>query len=67
VPPAANGEQRRDKILSIEVGGQNLAFAKVTMTMLERDYIDFLTLIFDKGSWSIITKVFHYSPTTQGE
>ncbi|WP_151703615.1 nuclear transport factor 2 family protein [Nitrincola alkalilacustris] len=67
VPPAANGEQRRDNILSIEIGGQNLAFAKVTMTMMERDYIDFLTLIFDTGRWSIITKVFHYQPTTQGE
>jgi hypothetical protein len=64
-PPADNNEVRRDEIVSIEFGGTNMAFVKATMTMLGRDYLDFLTLIRDEGRWQIISKVFSYTPTSR--
>lgn len=67
VPPASTGEARKERILSIETGGPTLAFAKVQMTMMGRDYTDFLTLIFDQGRWAIMAKIFHYQVTDQGD
>ncbi len=64
-PPANRGEIRSDRIISVEFGGPRMAFAKVEMTMLGRDYLDFLTLIFDDGQWWIISKVFSYIPKSK--
>lgn len=61
-PPAENGEERSDNITSIEFGTPQMAFAKVSMNMLGRHYLDFLTLIFDNGQWWIMSKVFSYTP-----
>ena len=66
VPPATNGETRNERIISIETGGPTLAFARVEMTMMGRDYTDFLTLIHDQGRWAIMAKIFHYENTNQG-
>ena len=60
-PPAENGEARLDKILSIEFGNSRMAFAKLSMHMLGRQYLDFLTLTFDDGQWRIMSKVFSYT------
>ncbi len=62
---ASEGKRRQDQILSIEFGSPRMAFAKVTMTMMGRDYLDFLTLSRDNNGWRIITKVFTY--TVRGE
>lgn len=59
--PASQGHARQDQILSIEFGSPHMAFAKVTMTMMGRDYLDFLTLSRDSNGWRIITKVFTYA------
>lgn len=67
VSPASAGEIRRERIISIETGAYNLAFARVEMTMMGRDYIDFLTLIFDQDRWAIMAKIFHYDMTNQGD
>ncbi len=64
-PPASSGETRLDRIISVEFGGERMAFAKLKLTMLGRDYLDFLTLIFDDGQWWIISKVFSYIPKPQ--
>ncbi|MFK5978170.1 MAG: nuclear transport factor 2 family protein [Rhizobiaceae bacterium] len=64
-PPASSGELHSDRMISIEFGGPRMAFAKVAMTMLGRDYLDFLTLILDDGQWWIISKVFSYIPKSQ--
>ncbi len=64
-PPANSGETRSDRIISIEFGGPSMAFAKAEMTMLGRDYLDFLALIFDDDQWWIISKVFSYTPKSQ--
>lgn len=67
VPPANTGETRRERIISIETGGNTLAFAKVEMTMMGRNYTDFLTLVFDRGHWAIMAKIFYYEMTNQGD
>lgn len=64
-PPVENGAVRRDHIVSIEFGGAEMVFVKATMTMMGRDYLDFLTLIHDDGRWQIISKVFSYTPTSK--
>ncbi|WP_261842039.1 nuclear transport factor 2 family protein [Aliamphritea ceti] len=60
IPPAANGDARCERIISVELGGERLAFVKASMTMLEREYTDFLTLTFDQHGWRIMSKVFTY-------
>ncbi len=63
--PANNGELRVDRVISIEFGGPRMAFAKVSMAMLSRDYLDYLTLTVADNSWRIISKVFCYTPKSQ--
>lgn len=66
VPPASTGDARKERTISIETGGDTLAFARVETTMMGRDYTDFLTLIFDQGRWAIMAKIFHYETANQG-
>lgn len=65
-PPASSGEARADRTVSIEFGDDRMAYVKASMTMLGREYLDFLTLIHDDGRWQIISKVFTYTPKRQG-
>lgn len=65
VSPANNGESRANRIISIEFGGRRMAFAKVSIEMLSRDYLDFLTLTVADNRWRIISKVFSYTPKSQ--
>ncbi len=66
-PPSANAEARADQIISIELGSPSMAFAKVSMMMLGRSYLDFLTLICDGEQWQILSKVFSYQPNQEQE
>ncbi len=63
--PANSGELRADRVISIEFGGPRMAFAKVALTMLSREYLDFLTLTVEKNRWQIMSKVFSYTTKTQ--
>ena len=65
VAAANSGELRSDRVISIEFGGPRMAFAKVAMTILSREYLDFLTLTVDSNRWQIISKVFSYTTKTQ--
>jgi hypothetical protein len=58
--PAARGEARRDRILSIEFVGPVTALARVNCAIGPRHFTDLLSLIFVDGRWQIIAKVFHY-------
>ncbi len=60
--PAKRGEPRQDIILEINFGSPRLAYVKARMTMMERDYLDCLTLICHEGAWRVATKVFSYVP-----
>lgn len=60
--PESRGEPYQFAIDSIELAGPVTAFARMRCTMLQRRYIDFLTLIQIDGEWRIIAKVFHFEP-----
>ncbi|MFD0275374.1 nuclear transport factor 2 family protein [Kitasatospora sp. NPDC127111] len=59
-PPAARGEARRDRIVSIGFAGPVTALARVECAIGDRHYTDFLTLVRLDGRWRIIAKVFHF-------
>ncbi len=61
--PASRGEPRRDVIDSVELAGDNTAFARVRCSIGSRDFIDFLTLVRSDGRWRIISKVFQIIET----
>lgn len=63
--PASKGQPREDRIFSIEFGGSKMAFVRASMTMMEREYLDFLTLSHDENGWRIMAKVFTYIPKIQ--
>lgn len=63
--PASMGENRAEKIVSVDIGGSRMAFVKLTMTMFGREYLDFLTLIYDPLGWRIMSKVFTYIPNPE--
>ena len=58
IPPASKGEIRNDRLFSIEFGGTRMAYVRASMTMMDREYLDFLTLSRDHLGWRIMTKVF---------
>ncbi len=64
-PPACSGTPRAENIMSIELGGERMAFVKLTMTMFGRDYLDFLTLTHDSLGWRVMSKIFTYIPKSK--
>lgn len=64
-PPASRAEPRDDRIVSIEFGGSKMAFVRASMTMMKREYLDFLTLSHDELGWRVMTKIFTYIPVTK--
>ena len=62
--PASRGEQRTDRILSIEFAGPVTALARVECSIGPRFCTDLLTFIHADGRWQVIAKVFHYELTS---
>jgi len=58
--PASRGEQRSDRILSIEFAGPVTAVAKVNCAIGTKAFTDILTFVKLDGRWQIISKVFHF-------
>lgn len=58
--PRSRGEQRRDRIVSMEVAGPDAAFARVECAIGQRFCTDLLTFVRVDGNWLIMAKVFHY-------
>ena len=58
--PQSRGETRRDIIDSISLAGSNTAFAQVRCSIGTRDFMDYLSLVREAGTWRIIAKVFHF-------
>ncbi|MBX9855613.1 MAG: nuclear transport factor 2 family protein [Gemmatimonadaceae bacterium] len=58
--PASRGEARQDRIISIELGGQVLAFVRAECAIGPKRFTDFLTLVHTDGRWQIMSKVFHF-------
>lgn len=61
IPPAKEGNKRTDRIIGIDFSETHMAFAKLSMSMMNREYLDYLTLIFQGEKWRIISKVFTYT------
>lgn len=57
--PQQRGEERRDAVDSVEFAGAHTALATLRCSIGERDFIDFLSLIYEDDRWQIISKVFH--------
>jgi len=64
--PASLGQSRTDNVIFIEFESESMCFAKLSMTMLGREYLDYLTLIFSDGRWQIMSKIFSYKPIIGG-
>lgn len=58
--PASLGQQRRDRIVSIDFAGPALVSARVECAISPKRFVDVLTLIHLDGRWQIISKVFHF-------
>ena len=61
-PPARQGKSRDEAILEIAFGSNRIAHVTARMSMMGRDYLDFLTLVRQDGAWRIVSKVFTYIP-----
>jgi len=58
--PAARGEARRDRVVSIELAGPVTAVARVRCAIGPKHFTDLLSLVHVDGRWQIIAKVFHF-------
>ncbi|MCG8493863.1 MAG: nuclear transport factor 2 family protein [Sneathiellales bacterium] len=65
-PPSERGEPREEALLDVAFGSDRIARVTARMSMMGRDYLDFLTLIRDGDEWRIVTKVFTYIPRKAG-
>lgn len=61
-PAAQTGDARDDRLLEISLGGDRLAHVKAQMTLMGRDYLDYLTFVRHDGGWRLVAKVFSYIP-----
>ncbi|HKU97762.1 MAG TPA: nuclear transport factor 2 family protein [Vineibacter sp.] len=57
----SKGDERRDRIVSIDFSGPTTAFAKVECQLPPRYYTDYLTLLKIDGRWQVIAKAFHFT------
>jgi hypothetical protein len=58
--PASHGEQRTDRVVSIDFAGPVTAVARVECSIGPKHFTDLLTLVHVDGRWQIIAKVFHF-------
>ena len=58
--PASRDEERRDRIVSVELVGPVTAIARVECAIGPRHFSDLLSLVRLDGRWQIISKVFHF-------
>jgi hypothetical protein len=65
--PAARGEARNDRIVSITQVAPSLIVAVVECSLGDVDYTDVLTLLDADGRWQIVAKAFHATPRRRHE
>lgn len=61
-PPAERGDPRDEALFEIAFGSPRIARVTARMSMMGRNYLDFLTLIRHDDEWRIVTKVFTWIP-----
>lgn len=62
--PAASGLARDDRVLLLDIGGPETAFAKVACQIPPRFFTDYLVLTRTRAGWKIVSKV--YRTETRG-
>ncbi len=60
--PAQRGDPRDEAILEVAFGSPRLARVTARMSMMGRDYLDYLTLVREGPHWRIVAKVFTWLP-----
>lgn len=65
VAPAAKGEPRHDRILSIDRSGPESALVVVQISIAPKLYTDYLSLLKIDGRWRIISKTFTAAPLAE--
>ena len=55
----SKGDERRDRIVSIDFSGPTTAFAKVECQLPPRYFTDYLTLLKIDGRWQVVAKAYH--------
>lgn len=58
--PGSRGEERRDRIISIEFAGPVTAMVRAHCAIGPKFFTDLLTLVNLDGEWKIISKIFHF-------
>ena len=58
--PAARGDSRMDKVISVSVASPTTAHLRVRNRLEKKFFTDELTLVFIDGSWRIVAKVWHF-------
>ena len=56
----SRGLARTDRIVSIDLGGPELAFVKVETSLHPRYFTDYLTMLKFPEGWRIVAKTFRY-------
>ena len=65
--PADTGQQRLDRILSIDKSGAESALAKVQIAIGPKLFTDYLNLLKIDGRWQIIAKIYTYVPLEEAQ
>ena len=61
-PPAARGQVRHDRILTIDLSGPETALVKLQIAIGPRLYTDYLSLLKLDDRWRIVAKVYTWVP-----
>ena len=59
-PPARAGEERKERIVSIDLAGPETAMVKLECRFFQKNYVDFLSFVRIDERWLIVSKVFRY-------
>ncbi len=60
--PSAAGLERKDRILSVDLAGPDMAFVKVACQIPPRYFTDYLCLLRVDGRWRVAQKIYTTQP-----
>ncbi|MES2972969.1 MAG: nuclear transport factor 2 family protein [Pseudomonadota bacterium] len=58
VPPASVKAPRHDEVFQAELNGEACALAKVGVSIIDKQFVDYLCLLKTGGRWQIVSKVY---------
>ncbi|MGA0571345.1 nuclear transport factor 2 family protein [Variovorax sp. VNK109] len=57
-PPASVGAARHDRVLHVDVQGDHCAMAKVGVSIIDKEFVDYLCFLQADGRWQLVSKVY---------